>query len=254
MDNLIAAHGHALSADNKDWIREMAGPDAQLSVIIGVLKGAHVDVEAVFVDEVKAFLASEELEYFDNMIAPPRPEDPPGAAAYVHPKAAEFVPHALVFSADGQNQRTAGQPNGCTEFACAFVTSREHATSEMVQALIHRKDLGIVAGRNADASEVLQKTLGCRLVDWEGHVVDDPMPMMFLDGVVTQKAIARQFRECFARTTVDGFVITTGLESFAVRFREGCHQEKLIRDYEEVLQQYNYQTLILFTSGIGISQ
>lgn len=151
----------------------------------------------------------------------------------------EVIPNGplLITKAKGNlNQREVGKENGCTEYSVAFLEKEPasiYSATDIKNLL--KRDLGIVKGRNAEALEVLTNHPKLQMTTVDGVPTDlstnlvlgnvDPA---FFEGLNALRApdssrppkelLQNHLQKIFDKKKVHGFVLTTGAESFAIRF------------------------------------
>lgn len=142
-----------------------------------------------------------------------------------HPDEAKYQPKSVVVADDQFNQRLAGFPNGCTQYSLHFLgkAKGENYTRASLKELLQAgPDLGIVPGLNAYAADLIQLSPRFALADTQGNRANDSTLVLF----TPFEEFADQLRKSLddliqSMDRLEGFVVTTGIESFAVRFRTG---------------------------------
>lgn len=169
---------------------------------------------------------------------PVKPTGPqPGAAEHYYCKGGherpKLKPEQLTLGA--QNQREAGYPNGCTQFACTFLTLDPSldCTPDMISNLIlNGNKMDIVRGVNEMPIGWIKKhpATGLKAVNPEdpSKEIDieevGALPRGLPEGLDLQEFnmvdLPTELNRLFAAKQLCGFVFTTGTESLAIRFRK----------------------------------
>lgn len=134
---------------------------------------------------------------------------------YNHPEKAKFNPQAIIATPNKENQRTKGNPNGCTHFSCSFLSKNyPEIDGDKILEIIFQKNLGIQSGVNGDPIDVLRGFNNLQLVDLEGAPANDDT---ILFGDISQQ-LTNAFKIIFnPLNQIHGCLITTGIETFSIK-------------------------------------
>lgn len=140
-----------------------------------------------------------------------------------HPLEFTYFPKSSVVAENKFNQKIAGYPNGCTHFSLHFfdVPKCMDYTPESLEQLFHDgKFFGIIPGVNGYAKDLLERTGHFQMADIMGNPTDESTIVIFNADEVKESALSEMVDAMIvSMDTLEGFIITTGLETFAVRFR-----------------------------------
>lgn len=199
--------------------------------LIASLQSARMIKSDIKADLVPIEMSEKEFnEAYDKMrgVSSAKQSITPKPTKITHPLEATYLPKYVTIATDDLNQRKAGEPNGCTRFAVAFLEKPIDLkyTSDEIAELLKRKDLGIIPGINDFAFEIVQQSKHLELVDLNGQPSDDGIPFYVTrkgetvfapDQKTFQKAFKKFLENIFNERKIDGFVLTTATESLGFR-------------------------------------
>ena len=223
----------------KSTVGQLAELGLQEDEIVESMDGSGIQRETIleWVREQRA--ASEADLELTSEEGSPRVKPQPGPLK-VHKDQAKYDPLKVVLAAQDLNQRRAGFPNGCTHFSVRFLEKpkSQNATPDLLKSILENENAGIVQGRNGDPLEVIQGSSVLQVADQSGNPYNDSIPvLLFHDTVQGKKEILQKtIKDLTSERRLAGFVITTGTESFAVRFRPDSSLE-FFDPHGDVLQE-----------------
>lgn len=137
---------------------------------------------------------------------------------YPHPEKNKYQPDKIIAAADGKNQLRMGNANGCTHFSCSFLSKNDNEINDnKIFDIISQKDLGIQMGINGEPVEVIGNFPNLRLVDLQGQSTNDET---LCYGDVPRELETQLNIICNPNNNIQGCLITTGIETFALRVAE----------------------------------
>lgn len=214
------------NTEQRKMVRDFVESGMHFEDIIESMDGSGIEREVLlaWIEEIKAER--------DNPRGNPDEIDNPdeGRAGHVHRDAAKYNPLKVVTAAGGLNQREAGFPNGCTHFSVRFLEKERNveATPKLLKDILEKENRGIVQGVNGDPLEVIRDSAFLELADAKGNPGDDSLLVLLVDGTseAKRKHLASEIEKlALASDKLVGFVVTTGMESFGVRFNNGGTME-----------------------------
>lgn len=200
--------------------------------LITALQGASMIKSDIKADLVPDEMSEQEFDEAYNKMRGLSVDSKPLKNLHIHPLEKTYQPKSVTIATGDLNQRKAGEPNGCTRFAVAFLEKPIHLvyTGDEIAELLKRKDLGIIPGVNDFAFEIVQQSKHLELVDLDGQPSEDGIPFYAThkgetvfspDQRIFNKAFKKFLKKIFHERKIDGFVLTTATESLGFRLIPG---------------------------------